>query len=29
MFRWDDDDLDYHCVGSDYNDIDVIDGGTA
>ena len=28
-YRWDDTDNKYYCVGSDYNDIDIIDGGTA
>lgn len=28
-YRWDDADNRYYCVGSDYNDINVIDGGTA
>lgn len=28
-YRWDDDSNRYYCIGSDYNDIDVIDGGTA
>lgn len=25
-YRWDDTDLKYYCIGSNYNDIDVIDG---
>ena len=28
-YRWDDTDNKYYCVGSDYNDINVINGGTA
>lgn len=28
-YRWDDTDNRYYCIGSDYNDINVIDGGTA
>lgn len=27
VYRWDDDSLKYFCVGSDYNEIDIIDGG--
>jgi len=29
IYRWDDIDKKYYCVGSDYNDIKVIDGGDA
>ncbi len=29
MYRWDADDLAYYCIGSDYNDIKIINGGTA
>ena len=27
VYRWDDDSLKYFCVASDYNEIDIIDGG--
>ena len=29
IYRWDETDNKYYCVGSDYNDIKVIDGGNA
>lgn len=29
MYRWDDTDIKYYCVGSDYNDIKIINGGSA
>lgn len=28
-YRWNDDDLKYYCIGSDYNDINIINGGGA
>lgn len=28
-YRWDDADNKYYCIGSDYNDIKIINGGTA
>lgn len=28
-YRWDDTDLKYYCVGSDYNEIEIIYGGDA
>lgn len=28
-YRWDDENLKYYCVGSDYQDIKIIDGGNA
>lgn len=28
-YRWSDDDLKYYCIGSDYNDINIINGGGA
>lgn len=28
-YRWDDVDIKYYCIGSDYNDIKTIDGGSA
>lgn len=28
-YRWDDDSIKYFCIGSDYNDIEVIDGGSS
>ena len=29
IYRWDDDNLKYYCVGSDYNEIDLIDCGNS
>ena len=29
VYRWDENDLRYYCVGGDYNDIKIIDGGVA
>lgn len=29
LYRWDDTDIKYYCVGSDYNDIKTINGGSA
>lgn len=29
VYRWDEDDRKYYCVGSDYTDVKVIDGGHA
>lgn len=28
-YRWDDENLKYYCIGSDYNDIKIINGGNA
>ena len=28
-YRWDDTDLKYYCVGSDYSQINIIDGGSS
>lgn len=28
-FRWNDEDMKYYCIGSDYNDIKIINGGGA
>ena len=27
VYRWDDENVKYYCIGSDYNEIDRIDGG--
>lgn len=29
IFRWNGEDLKYYCIGSDYTEIEVINGGTA
>lgn len=29
LYRWDENNLTYYIVGSDYNDIDIINGGTS
>lgn len=29
LYRWDDESIRYYCVGSDYNDIEIINGGNA
>lgn len=28
-YRWDDNEIKYYCIGSDYNEIDMIDGGNS
>ena len=28
-YRWDDANIKYYCIGSDYNEIDIINGGGA
>ena len=29
VYRWDDTSIKYYCIGSDYNNIDVINGGSS
>lgn len=29
IYRWDDDNIKYYCVGSDYNNIEIINGGSS
>lgn len=28
-YRWDDDETKYYCIGSDYSEIEIINGGTS